>query len=222
MPEILTCEQGTDEWYEARLGIPTASEFATVLAKGEGKTRKRYMRKLAAERVLGQPHETYSNHHFERGKVMEPEARDLYAFAHEVECVQVGFIRDEEKRAGCSPDSLIGEEGMLEIKTTLPELLIELIEADKFPSTHVAQCQGNLWVSGREWIDLIVYWPGMPLFEKRAYRDTKYIINLEDEVARFNHELDELTERVRRYGAPEVVPHRQMMKQLQEAPKWAG
>jgi hypothetical protein len=227
VPEILTCEQGTAEWYEARLGIPTASEFATVLMKGRKKgaesvTRKKYMCRLAAERVTGEPREPVTSRHLERGKVMEPEARELYEFAHGVECQQVGFIRDNDKRAGCSPDSLVGEDGMLEIKSAFPEFIVEMIDSSGDPSEHTAQRQGNLWLAKREWIDLLVYWPGMPPYECRTYRDEPYIKTLDEEVERFNDELDELTERVRRYGAPEVLPHRQMMKQLQEAPKWAG
>lgn len=208
MPEILFCEQGGEEWLRARMGMATASEFATVLAQGRKKgepsvTRKRYMRRLAAERYTGEPHETYSNHHFERGKLMEPEARELYAFANDMECALVGFIKND--CAGCSPDSLIGTDGALEIKTALPEIVIEKIEADAFPPEHKAQCQGVLWVAEREWIDLVIYWPGMPLFIKRAYRDEDYIVELRDEVNRFNTELAELVERVRRYGRPSTL-----------------
>lgn len=231
MPEVFECDQGTEEWFRCRMGIPTASEFATVLAQGRKKgepsvTRKRYMRRLASEIVLGQPHETYSNHHFERGKELEPEARGLYAYAHGVDCRQVGFIKNGN--AGCSPDSLIGEDGVLEIKTALPELVIELIEADRFPAQHNAQCQGALWITEREWIDLIVYWPGMPLFEKRAHRDEDFIARLAREVEIFNGELAELVARVRRYGEPSTlkddlrasITHDKMMEQLQEAPPW--
>lgn len=85
MIEIIQCEQSTPEWYAARLGIPTASRFKDVLAKGEGKTRKRYMLDLAGERLTGEPCEGYSNAHMERGKAMEDEARDLYMFMTDTE-----------------------------------------------------------------------------------------------------------------------------------------
>jgi len=195
--EIVDCEQGTPEWFAARLGIPTASMFSTVLAKGESKTRSEYMRKLAGEVVTGEPMESFKNGHMERGQAMEDEARKYYSFMHGVEPQRVGFIRDGKK--GCSPDSLIGETGMLEIKTTLPHLLIDLLEKDNFPPAHKAQCQGNLWVAKREYIDIIVYWPKMPPLIKRAARDEDYIQNLASEVDRFNEELAKMVERIRKY-----------------------
>lgn len=195
--QIINCEQGTEDWFIARAGIPTASKFSTVMAKGEGKTRAKYMRQLAGEIITGKPMESFSNGHMERGHVMEPEARDLYSFATDTAPEQVGFIRNGRK--GCSPDSLVGSNGMLEIKSKLPDLLIECIERDDFPPEHRAQCQGALWVAEREWIDIVVYWPEMPVFIKRAYRDEKYISDLSKAVDAFNDELSQLVERVRAY-----------------------
>lgn len=201
-PQILNCEQGTTEWFMARAGIPTASQFGTVLASGRGggesKTRAKYMRQLAGEIITGKPMEGFSNAHMERGHVMEPEARELYSFATDTTPEQVGFIRNGQK--GCSPDSLIGTNGMLEIKTKLPDLLIECLERDDFPPEHRAQCQGALWVAEREWIDIVVYWPAMPVFIKRAYRDETYIATMAEAVAKFNDELAELVERIRNYS----------------------
>lgn len=202
MIDIVNCEQGTEDWFRARMGLPTASEFHAILAKGEGKTRKSYMLRLAGEIVTGEPSETYSNGHMERGKALEPEARELYAFMADAEPQQVGFIRNFG--AGCSPDSLLGTAGMLEIKTKLPALLIECILRGDFPPEHKAQCQGALWVAEREWIDLAVFWPKMPLFVQRAYRDEAYIASLRTAVAAFGEELAETVERVRKYGAVPV------------------
>jgi len=198
--QIIECEQGSEDWFRARAGMPTASEFATVMAKGEGKTRRTYLYKLAGEIITGQPTESYSNANMERGKIMEDEARDFYAFMYDAEPERVGFIVNAF--AGCSPDSLLGADGMLEIKTKLPHLMIETIIADKFPAEHKAQCQGALWVAEREWIDIAVYWPGMPLFVKRATRDDLYIKTLSDEVARFNEDLAAVVNQVRCYGKP--------------------
>jgi len=200
--DIVNCEQGTEDWFRARMGLPTASEFHAILAKGEGKTRKSYMLRLAGEIVTGEPSETYSNGHMERGKALEPEARELYAFMADAEPQQVGFIRNFG--ACCSPDSLLGTAGMLEIKTKLPALLIECILRGDFPPEHKAQCQGALWVAEREWIDLAVFWPKMPLFVQRAYRDEAYIASLRTAVAAFGEELAETVERVRKYGAVPV------------------
>jgi len=203
--KIIDCEQGSPEWFQARLGLPTASEFATVMAKGRdggaSLTRKTYMLKLAGEILTGEPMENYTNAHMERGKVMEDEARDFYALTADVEPQRVGFIVNGPK--GCSPDSLIGANGMLEIKTALPHILAALILKDEFPPEHKAQCQGALWVAEREWIDLPIYWPKMPRFVKRAYRDEGYIATLANAVAVFNDELQETVERLRLYGAYE-------------------
>lgn len=202
--DVLTFEQGTEEWRRARAGIPTASEFGTLLASGlgggESKTRRTYMLKLAGEILTGEPAENFTNAHMDRGHLMEGEARDLYAFVKEIEPAQVGFIRSGRK--GCSPDSLVGDVGMLEIKTKLPHLHIECLLRDDFPPEHKAQCQGALWVAEREWIDLAVYWPGLPLFVKRAYRDETYIASLSAAVDAFNAELDEVVAQVRAYGQP--------------------
>lgn len=198
MIEIFDCEQGTPEWLACRLGIPTSSEFKSVLAKGEGKTRRTYMMKLLGERFTGEPAEGFTNGHMERGRIMEAEARKLYSFVHDVEPQQVGFVRNGPK--GCSPDSLIGDVGMLEIKTKAPKTLIEAILADEFCAEHKAQCQGALWVAEREWIDLAVYWPGLPLFVKRAHRDEAYIATLAEAVEAFNTELAGVVEKVRGYG----------------------
>lgn len=202
MMDVIHCEQGTAEWFAARAGIPTASMFATILAKGKGdsasKTRATYMRKLAGEIITGDPMESYSNDHMERGKVMEAEARDLYAFQQNVEPTQIGFIRSGQK--GCSPDSLIDANGACEIKTKLPHLQIEVLERGTLPPEHKAQCQGVLWVAEREWIDFVSYWPKMPLFVCRVTRDEEYIAALSDAMDAFNDELAALVERVRAYS----------------------
>lgn len=201
MIEITDCDQGTPQWYAARLGIPTASMFATVMAAGKGGgeslTRRTYMLKLAGEILTGEPMDSYSNGHMERGKAMEDEARDFYAYLTDTDPQRVGFIRNGTK--GCSPDSLIGANGMLEIKTKLAHLTIDCLLKDEFPAEHKAQCQGALWVSEREWIDIAVYWPKLPLFVKRATRDEIYIKKLSDAVDEFNSELAATVERVRRF-----------------------
>lgn len=198
-PQIIQCEQGSPEWFAARRGVPTASMFKAILAKGEGKTRKSYMLLLAAEIITGDPAETFQSAAMERGKQMEEEARDLYAFRHNVDLQRVGFIVNG--RMGASPDSLIAHDGGLEIKTQRADLMAETILADRFPSEHKAQVQGNLMVTEREWWDLSVYWPKMPRFVKRAVRDEDYISHLRGEVHRFTDELDELVETIRRYGS---------------------
>lgn len=199
--QIFNCEQGTPEWYAARAGIPTASEFDTVMAKGKGggesKTRRTYMLKLVGERITGDPMYSYSNDHMERGKEMEAQARDLYAMVAEVEPVQIGFMRRGD--AGASPDSLVGDNGLVEIKTKLAHLQLDVLLTNELPSEHKAQCQGQLWIAAREWLDFVSYWPGLPLFVKRVYRDEPYIARLKVEVDSFNAEMLEVIEQVKQY-----------------------
>lgn len=196
--EIFECDQNTPEWKAARSGLATASEFHSILAQGEGKTRRSYMLRLASERITGAPTETYENADMVRGRVMEPEARDFYSFTTNSELRRVGFIKNGN--AGCSPDSLIGDDGMLEIKTQRADLLIETLLEDKFPTKHKAQCQGALWIAEREWIDLVIYWPKMPTFIKRVGRDANYIANLARQVEDFNLELAHIVNRIRKIG----------------------
>ncbi len=184
------------------MGIPTASEFHTVMAKGKdggaSLTRRTYLLKLAGEIMTGEPMDSYSNAHMERGKIMEDEARDFYSFTKDADPLRIGFIINGSK--GCSPDSLIADDGMLEIKTKLPHLLIDLLLKDEFPPEHKAQCQGALWVAERQWIDIAVYWPKMPLFIKRAVRDDIYIKQISEAVDKFNDDLRETVAKIRRYG----------------------
>lgn len=190
-------EQGSAEWHALRAGKVTASEFDTVQAQGRGgpsKTRQTYLYKLAGEIITGQVQESYTNGHMERGKVMEDEARAWYEIMHGA-VQQVGFIQEE--RVGYSPDGLVGDKGLLEIKTKLPHLLIPVLFSEEFPTEHKAQCQGGLWVSEREWIDLVCYWPGMPVAVRRAYRDEVYIAELRKAVSVFVDELDEIVNKLR-------------------------
>jgi hypothetical protein len=156
------------------------------------------MLKLAGEIITGEPMEGFTNGHTERGHAMEDEARDLYTFQTGASLQRVGFVRNGD--VGCSPDSLIGEDGGLEIKTKLPHLLIDVILKDKCPPEHVAQIQGTLWVTGRQWWDIVIYWPGIPLFVKRVTRDEAYIKTLTDEVERFKIELAGVVAQVRQIG----------------------
>ncbi len=202
--QVFHCAQGSPEWFAARAGIPTASQFATVMASGRGggdsKTRRTYMLKLAGEILTGEPMDNFSNVHTERGHEMEPDARNFYAFLHDVEPELIGFIRNGS--VGASPDSLIGDAGMLEIKTKLPHLLLDLLLRDEFPSEHMAQCQGQLWIAEREWVDLVCYWPNMPKFVKRVHRDEEYISKLVSAVDQFNAELAEIVERFTERNSP--------------------
>jgi len=198
-PRIVDCEQGTEPWLRARLGLPTASEFSTVMAKGKdgGKslTRKTYMLKLAGEILTGEPMESYSNQHMERGKEQEAEAREAYELMRDVDTKQVGFIVNGDK--GCSPDSLIGEDGALEIKTALPHIQVERLLKGELPPEHRAQVQGVMWVAERQWLDFVSYCPRLPLLIVRVPRDDGYIATLAGAVKEFNAELASVVDAIR-------------------------
>lgn len=199
--QILTLEQGTPEWLAARLGIITMSELKTLLVKGKGPGgfgtgAFSYMHQLIGERITGEPADTFQgNAHTERGHELEPVARELYHDAAGLPRVeQVGIILNHG--VGYSPDGLVDANGLLEIKTKLPKYQVELLLAGELPQEHVAQCQGGLWVSEREWIDFVSYWPGMPLFIKRIYRDDILIRTIAERVEAFYEELERRMARV--------------------------
>lgn len=201
MIHIVECEQGSPEWFAARLGLPTASEFKTLLGikkdAREKLTRQTYMRKLAGEILTGEPMESYSNGFMERGKELEDEARNAYALMFDKNPLQVGFIHNGT--AGCSPDSLIDDNGGLEIKIALPHIQIERLEKGELPPEHRAQVQGNIWISQRDEWDFVSYCPKLPIFRIRVPRDDGYIATLAGAVNEFNVELAHMVGRIRRY-----------------------
>jgi len=189
MIEVFDMPQGSEEWFAIRRGIVTASEFGTLLMSGRGggdsKTRRTYM--LMGERLTGDPMYHYSNDHMERGHDQEPDARNLYAFQTDLEPVPVGFIKNGP--VGCSPDSLVGDKGMLEIKTKLAHLHLEVLLGETVPNEHMAQIQGQLWVAEREWCDFVSYCPKLPIFVKRVERDEAFIDRIKKAVDLFEREL---------------------------------
>lgn len=195
--QIFDCEQGSDEWFKVRLGIPTASNFAAIMAKGEGVGRRKYLYRLAGEIITGEPAESYSNKYMERGRAMESELRADYEFITGAKLTRVGFgLRGG---MGASPDSLVDDDGMMEIKTEMPELLLERLERKDapFPGEHRAQCQGGMAVFDRSWCDLVIGFRGMKAVKHRIERSEGYISELRAAVARFNIELRLLVERHR-------------------------
>lgn len=190
MLEIFDFEQGTPEWHDSRCGIATASNFSQVLAKGAGKTRRSYLLKLVGERITGTIAETYQNEHMQRGIEQEAEARNAYIEKTFNDVLGCGFMR-LDKKFGYSPDGLIGDDGLLEIKTKLPHLQADVLLSGEVPSDHVAQIQGGLFISGRKWLDFVSYCPKMPVFIKRVERDESYIAKLVEELNKFESEIVE-------------------------------
>jgi hypothetical protein len=190
--QIIECEQGSPEWHEARRGLPTASRYGDVLAQGQGKMRNKYRRQLAAEIESGKVMKTHSNAHMERGKEEQDEILMKYVFQTDAELQKVGFLRYTLMSTGCSPDGLIGKDGMVEIKSMLPELLVELHETGKIPTEHTPQVQGGMWITGRKWCDLVLGSPGLPLIVHRIQRDEPYMAGLQRELQYFIEEVAQL------------------------------
>ena len=202
MIEIIDVPQGDPEWFAARAGLPTASKFSRVMAKGKdggtSLTRTAYLRQLAGEILTEEPApEGYSNDFMARGHDLEDEARQLFAFMRDVEPLRVGFIKNG--RMGCSPDSLIGETSGLEIKVAIPAVQIERIQRGTLPSEHVAQVQGSMLVTGRTTWNFVSYCPKLPPLILTIERDEAYIAQLAKAVDAFNEELDALVQSIRTY-----------------------
>ncbi|RWL14837.1 MAG: exonuclease [Mesorhizobium sp.] len=214
--EIFDFAQGSDEWRAARCGIPTSSEFHTVMAKGKdggaSVTRRKYLLSLAGEIVTGELTDSYSNGHMDRGRAMEDEARETYAFINDADIRRVGFIRNGKK--GASPDSLVGTEGGLEIKTALAHIQIDRLLRGTLPPEHKAQVQGNIWLAEREWWDFVSFWPKLPLLKVRVFRDDIYIKTMAAEIDAFNAELAEMVERIRNYDRRSEILKNQLVQSV--------
>ena len=210
--EFFDVPQRSDDWFELRRGIPTASKFAVIMADGKNGeasvTREKYMKRLAGEIVSGQVAEDFRAEAMERGTRMEPEARDWYARRYLIDLTPVGFVRrtvrvplGEDFVIGCSPDSQVGKRKGLEIKTMAPHLLGDVVVrgAAGFPTGFRAQIQGTMWACDWDEVDLLLYytgWPKPPVFP--VERDDSYIAKLKEQVELFDYELKMLVERWRR------------------------
>lgn len=194
--QILNCEQGTEEWFQARAGIPTASMFATMMAGGKGATRTKYLYEKAGEIITGEPAEGFAgNKHTERGHEQEPVARELYELQTGLKVEECGFMR-ADYNAGYSPDGIVGDDGLIEIKSKLPHLQIEILLKGEVPTTYAKQTQGGLLISERDWLDFVIFSPGLPLFVKRCYRDETLIKEIRSEIDRFNNDLNEIVQKI--------------------------
>lgn len=194
--KIIDFPQGSVEWFAARCGRATASEFSSVLAKGQGKTRLTYLRKVVAESLTGKPMESFKNKDTDRGNELEEFGRAAYEIKTGNSVDQVGFIQHATLMAGCSPDGLVGEDGGVEIKCVIPTVQLETVLAGGYPSEHRAQIQGGLWLTGRKWWDFCSHSEDLPenlrTYIFRVEPDPKYITTLEAEVTVFLREVDAL------------------------------
>jgi len=200
--------QGSPEWFAARLGKVTASRVADVIAKtktGYSASRANYMAELIAERLAGVRTEGFTNAAMQWGADKEPEARAAYAFMADVDVVEVGFVDHPViAMTGASPDGLVGEDGMLEIKCPNTATHLDTLLGGAVPAKYVTQMQWQMACTGRAWCDFASYDPRLPeamrLFIQRVPRDPAFIAEAEAEVTDFLAQLDaKLEELTARY-----------------------
>ena len=187
-------EQGTDEWYAARCGIVTASVVGQLittktLKPANNDTARALTTHLAAERITGYVEPTATSRDMERGKLDEPYAREIYA-EHYAPVTELGFMVREDfgYRLGYSPDGLVGDHGLIEIKSRRQKIHLKTILADEVPAENMAQIQCGLFVSGRDWLDYVSYCGGMPLYVKRVYPDFKWFDAINEATEAFEKE----------------------------------
>lgn len=186
-------EQGSEEWFLLRAGLPTGSSFKKLVsATGKKSTQlKEYAAQLAAEKHAGMLlYEWGGNFYTERGKEFEPMARDWYEFERDLEVEEVGFITDDDHTHGVSPDGLVDgghlSDGLVEIKCQIAKQHIMSIayikENDKPPTDFASQIYGQLMVTGREWCDLVLFHPNLPSYIHRVHRNASFEVTLREQI----------------------------------------
>ncbi len=197
---ITELEQGSAEWHRLRLGKVTASRMSDVLSKGRGKapskTAETYMMELIAERLTGEAKPFFENDAMRWGTETEPQARSMYEVNNDFVSVdEVAFIEHNEF-VGVSPDGLIGEDGMLEIKCPTTITQIKRALADDYSADYKAQIQMQLWVAQREWCDFVSFDPridcGAYFLQQRVYRDEEFIDNMKVVTTSFVERMNEI------------------------------
>lgn len=186
-------EQRSPEWYAARVGIPTASEFSKIISPlgKESTSADGYANELIAELMAGQDVDGFEGNKWtDRGKEMEEKARQYYEARYDVETRKVGFITDDDHTMGCSPDWLVGEDGIGEAKClagkTIVALLLPKPEAKKtVDKEFYPQVQGQLFITGRKWCDQVIYHPKVPKIIIRIPRDEEYIALMKTYMEKF-------------------------------------
>ena len=202
---VIECKQGTQEWFEARAGKVTASSVADAMAflkrgdkqGAETAARANYKARIVHETLCGRPAlEGYLSPWMEHGTEYEPFARAAYEAAHDVLVDTVGFVLHPTiERAGASPDGLVGDNGLLEIKCPKPETHLRYMLGGVLPAEYEPQVMFQLACTGRAWCDFVSFDPRMPLrhqiFTVRVQRDDTRIAQMEEAIVQFLAEVDE-------------------------------
>ncbi len=188
-------DQRSPEWFGLRAGIATASRFNDVLSKPSGQTYRSYLHRVVAEAVTGMVEETPTTKAMQRGIDLEPKIRSLYEFHSGNSVSLVSFVGNGV--AGCSPDGLIGQDGLFEAKSKAHHLMTPILTKQSTGKEFAAQVQGQLWVTGREWCDLVTYSDGYGSLIERVERDDVMIDRIAVAVIQFNRERDRMVEAIR-------------------------
>lgn len=174
--KIVSVVQGTAQWMQCRLGIPTCSNFHRIITPKELKPSKShgaYIAQLVAEWFLGKPVDESASEFMERGTEMEVEAVAAYEWDNNCCATKVGFITSDDGLVGGSPDRLIGEDGGLEIKCPSAAVHVGYL-LNGVDAEYRCQVQGLLWLTGRKWWDLVSYNPALPAFRVRYTLDPEF------------------------------------------------
>ena len=199
----LDLEQGTPEWLQARLGIPTASQFYRLITPKTGKPSAQsadYLCELLAEWMLGHPLDMEENDWMARGRELEPSAIEFYQLQRDVDVERCGFALLDDRSAGCSPDGLVGLDGGLEIKCPSPAKHVAYLLGQESMDKYTPQIQGCLWITGRAWWDRLSFHPELPPHLTRIERDEKFIATLSQIVADFCGQLADAKKRIAAAG----------------------
>lgn len=185
----LNAKQGSPAWHAARIGIPTASNFSRILTSRGAPSAQAagYLYELLDEYFTHSAAEYGATQWMHRGAELEPAARRFYAKQTGMRVQQIGLVFSDERRLiAASPDGLVGNDGLLEIKCPKLQTHVDWLLKRRLPSMHIAQVQGQLWVSGRRWCDFLSYHPDCAeQFLLRVARDEEYIKKLRAAVGRF-------------------------------------
>ncbi len=196
--KVIDCEQNSAEWLAARCGSLGASSIADMVAKtrtGWGASRFNLAARIVCERLTGTPQESYTNAAMQWGHDTEPQARAMYEFMRDVAVQQVGLVLHPSiSKSHASPDGLVGDDGLIEIKCPNTATHIETLLSEDVEGKYVKQMQWQMSCCGRAWCDFVSFDPRLPaemqMFVQRVRRDDEFIAELEREARLFLAEID--------------------------------
>jgi putative phage-type endonuclease len=189
-------QQGTDEWFELRMGKFTCSVFADLFSTPSTLNYKKVIYRAAFERVTLERPESFSNPYMDRGNELEEDARHAYEIHTFNDVANGGFFEVDEWTGG-SPDGLVGEDGQIQIKCPAYNTAIEYLMKDRFPTTYKKQVQGELYVTNREWCDFVSYSPHLKLFIIREYRDEGIIKEIKEKIEKAKEDVYKVIDKIK-------------------------